>query len=59
VGSRKVRPCTPSALHATVRGWVNHVRYANSLGLRKAVLARHGSRFEIASSLSAKKAHIA
>jgi len=42
-----------------VRGWVNHVRYANSLGLRKAVLARHGSRFEIASSLSAKKAHIA
>ena len=30
----------PDALHATVRGWINHVRYANTLGLRKAVLGR-------------------
>ena len=25
-------------VHAAVRGWINHVRYANTVGLRKAVL---------------------
>jgi hypothetical protein len=25
---------------ASVQGWTNHVRYANSVGLRKALLAR-------------------
>ena len=24
-------------IDASVRGWVNHVRYANTLGLRKAI----------------------
>ena len=28
------------AVHAAVRGWINHVRYANTVGLRKAVLGR-------------------
>jgi hypothetical protein len=28
-----------SALNASVQGWVNHVRYANTIGLRKAVFA--------------------
>ena len=27
-------------LTASVRGWVNHVRYGNTIGLRKAVLTR-------------------
>lgn len=27
-------------LHASVRGWINHVRYANTIGLRKGVLGR-------------------
>lgn len=30
---------TPLQFQATVDGWVNHVRYANTAGLRKAVLA--------------------
>ncbi len=29
-----------SQLDASVRGWVNHVRYGNTLGLRKAILTR-------------------
>ena len=29
---------TPQEVTVRVRGWVNHVRYANSIGLRKAVL---------------------
>ncbi len=29
----------PEKLTASVQGWVNHVRYANTVGLRKAVLA--------------------
>lgn len=28
---------------ASVRGWVNHVRYGNTVGLRKAVLGRSAS----------------
>ena len=28
------------AVRASIRGWVNHVRYANSVGLRKALLCR-------------------
>lgn len=27
-------------VHASVRGWINHVRYANTIGLRKRVLGR-------------------
>lgn len=27
-------------LHASVQGWINHVRYGNTVGLRKAVLTR-------------------
>lgn len=29
-------------LRASIRGWVNHVRYANTVGLRKAVLRKAG-----------------
>ena len=29
-----------SRVTATVQGWVNHVRYANTIGLRKAMLSR-------------------
>lgn len=32
-----------SRVSASVRGWVNHVRYANSIGLRKAILRGMGS----------------
>ena len=28
-------------VHASVRGWINHVRYANTIGLRKGVLGRN------------------
>ncbi|MCP4935222.1 MAG: RNA-directed DNA polymerase [bacterium] len=28
-------------LDASVKGWINHVRYANSVGLRKAILSQH------------------
>ncbi len=31
-----------AAVTAAVRGWVNHVRFANTVGLRKAVLRRAG-----------------
>lgn len=31
-----------SELSSSVRGWINHVRYANTVGLRKAIL-RHAS----------------
>lgn len=31
---------TREGLNATVQGWVNHVRYGNTIGLRKAVLSR-------------------
>ncbi|MCX6028694.1 MAG: reverse transcriptase domain-containing protein [Chloroflexi bacterium] len=27
-------------VHASVRGWINHVRYANTIGLRKGILGR-------------------
>ncbi|MCL4868442.1 MAG: hypothetical protein KJ063_05715 [Anaerolineae bacterium] len=30
---------TLEQLNASVQGWVNHVRYANSIGLRKVVLS--------------------
>ncbi len=36
----------------SVRGWVNHARYANTVGLRKKVLSRRGIR------LRARKAHL-
>jgi hypothetical protein len=29
-----------ASITATVQGWVNHVRYGNTVGLRKAVLGR-------------------
>jgi len=29
-----------AAVNASVRGWINHVRYANTIGLRKALLMR-------------------
>ena len=32
--------CGMDDVGASVRGWVSHVRYANSVGLRKAVLRR-------------------
>ena len=32
--------CGLDEVGVSVRGWVNHVRYANSVGLRKAVLRR-------------------
>jgi RNA-directed DNA polymerase len=28
------------AIHVSVRGWINHVRYANTVGLRKGLLGR-------------------
>jgi hypothetical protein len=28
-------------LHASVQGWVNHVRHANTVGLRKAIFRKH------------------
>jgi hypothetical protein len=28
---------TLESVHASVQGWVNHVRYANTIGLRKAI----------------------
>ncbi len=35
------RPATSHAqLTASVQGWVNHVRYGNTVGLRKGVLSR-------------------
>ena len=30
---------TLDALNASVQGWVNHVRYGNTTGLRKAILS--------------------
>ena len=30
---------------ASVQGWINHVRYANSIGLRKAMFAKAGRIF--------------
>lgn len=30
--------CEPERLQASLQGWVNHVRYGNTVGLRKAVL---------------------
>jgi retron-type reverse transcriptase len=32
---------TLDQVHASVRGWINHVRFANTIGLRKAVLGRN------------------
>lgn len=31
---------TLPALTASVQGWINHARYGNTVGLRKAVLSR-------------------
>ena len=38
VAARNRGDAPQSALTASIRGWVNHVRYANTVGLRKAVL---------------------
>jgi hypothetical protein len=27
-------------VHSAVRGWINHVRYANTIGLRKRILRK-------------------
>ena len=32
----------PEEVHASLQGWINHVRYGNTVGLRKAVLAECG-----------------
>ena len=34
---KQARRRDPAPIHASVRGWVNHVRYANTIGLRKAI----------------------
>lgn len=38
-GDVMARRLDPARLHVSVRGWVNHVRYANTIGLRKSVLS--------------------
>ena len=40
MASHRVGEVPLSRLSASVKGWVNHVRYGNTVGLRKAVLGR-------------------
>jgi hypothetical protein len=40
---KKVQHCgTAAQVKASVQGWINHVRYADTFGLRRAVLAERG-----------------
>jgi retron-type reverse transcriptase len=40
---RRLLECAPQAqLEASLQGWINHLRYADTFGLRRAMLAEHG-----------------
>ena len=32
---------TEDKLHASIRGWLNHIRYGNTVGLAKSILGRY------------------